>query len=89
MVLVFFYVVGMYMTNFYVENEKLVIKNVVARRYNNTIDLADIKWIMVADANMCIKLKDGRAVVVRYVLSPGELQEFSNAFGSIGIPCIC
>lgn len=89
MVLCAAYVHSLYITHFCVEGGWLKIKNTFIKRSNHTIRLSDIKWIMVAEANMCIKLKDGEAIVVRYKFSQTQLQDFSNAFGSIGIPCIC
>ena len=82
------YTLSMYLTSFHVENGVLRTENAVARQYNHTIPLDSIKWIMVADANLCIKLKDGTAIVVRYKLSKEQLADFCNAFGSIGIPVI-
>ena len=82
------YLICMYLTSFHVADGVLKTENAVARRYNHTIPLDSIKWIMIADANLCIKLKDGRAIVVRYKLSKEQLTDFSNAFGSMGIPVI-
>ena len=82
------YLICMYLTSFHVADGVLKTENAVARRYNHTIPLESIKWIMIADANLCIKQKDGRAVVVRYKLSKEQLTDFSNAFGSMGIPVI-
>lgn len=82
------YVVNMYLTSFDVEDGVLTIKNTLIKRYNHSIKLSDIKWIMIAEVNMCIKLKDGKAIVVRYKLSKEQLQDFCDTFDSIGIPCI-